>query len=98
MLVLQADIANQQGKTGSAIEFLKTAISLDPSSAEAAGVSGMLLLLQSRLEATSGEQEALRLQARQRLETAIELKPDLEPLYRPHLREIAAGSQDSEPR
>ncbi len=32
VLVLQADIANQQGKTGSAIEFLKTAINLDPAS------------------------------------------------------------------
>lgn len=32
VLVLQADIANQQGKTGSAIEFLKTAISLDSAS------------------------------------------------------------------
>jgi tetratricopeptide (TPR) repeat protein/DNA-binding beta-propeller fold protein YncE len=34
VLVLQADIANQQGKTGSAIEFLKTAISIDASSPE----------------------------------------------------------------
>jgi len=34
VLVLQADIANQQGKTGSAIEFLKTAISLNPASPE----------------------------------------------------------------
>ena len=34
VLVLQADIANQQGKTGSAIEFLKTAISIDTASAE----------------------------------------------------------------
>ncbi|MCP4389416.1 MAG: tetratricopeptide repeat protein, partial [Gammaproteobacteria bacterium] len=34
VLVLQADIANQQGKTGSAIEFLKTAISLDTASPE----------------------------------------------------------------
>ena len=34
VLTLQADIANQQGKTGSAIEFLKTAISLEPSSPE----------------------------------------------------------------
>ncbi len=32
VLVLQADIANQQGKTGSAIEYLKTAISLEPAS------------------------------------------------------------------
>ncbi len=32
VLVLQADIANQQGKTGSAIEFLKTAISIDSAS------------------------------------------------------------------
>jgi len=32
VLVLQADIANQQGKTGSAIEFLKTAISIDTAS------------------------------------------------------------------
>ena len=32
VLVLQADIANQQGKVGSAIEFLKTAISIDPTS------------------------------------------------------------------
>ena len=32
VLVLQADIANYQGKTGSAIEFLKTAINLDPAS------------------------------------------------------------------
>jgi tetratricopeptide (TPR) repeat protein len=34
VLVLQADLANQQGKTGSAIEFLKTAISLDATSAD----------------------------------------------------------------
>lgn len=34
VLTLQADIANQQGKTGSAIEFLKTAIDLEPASAE----------------------------------------------------------------
>jgi len=34
VLVLQADIANQQGKTGSAIEILKTAISLDAASAD----------------------------------------------------------------
>ena len=34
VLVLQADIANQQGKTGSAIEFLKTAISIDSASPE----------------------------------------------------------------
>jgi tetratricopeptide (TPR) repeat protein len=34
VLVLQADIDNQQGKTGSAIEFLKTAISIDTSSPE----------------------------------------------------------------
>jgi tetratricopeptide (TPR) repeat protein len=34
VLVLQADIANQQGKTGSAIEFLKTAISIDTASPE----------------------------------------------------------------
>ncbi|MEM7561834.1 MAG: tetratricopeptide repeat protein, partial [Pseudomonadota bacterium] len=34
VLVLQADIANQQGKTGSAIEFLKTAIDLDSASPE----------------------------------------------------------------
>ncbi len=34
VLTLQADIANQQGKTGSAIEFLKTAINLEPASAE----------------------------------------------------------------
>jgi len=34
VLILQADIANQQGKTGSAIEILKTAISLDAASAE----------------------------------------------------------------
>ncbi|MFT5218198.1 MAG: tetratricopeptide (TPR) repeat protein [Gammaproteobacteria bacterium] len=34
VLVLQADIANQQGKIGSAIEYLKTAISLDSSSPE----------------------------------------------------------------
>jgi tetratricopeptide (TPR) repeat protein len=34
VLVLQADIANQQGKTGSAIEILKTAISLNAASAE----------------------------------------------------------------
>jgi tetratricopeptide (TPR) repeat protein len=34
VLVLQANIANQQGKTGSAIEILKTAISLDAASAE----------------------------------------------------------------
>jgi tetratricopeptide (TPR) repeat protein len=32
VLVLQADIANQQGKIGSAIEFLKTAISIDSAS------------------------------------------------------------------
>ena len=32
VLVLQADIANQQGKTGSAIEYLKTALSIDTSS------------------------------------------------------------------
>ncbi|MDC1286320.1 tetratricopeptide repeat protein [Gammaproteobacteria bacterium] len=32
VLVLQANIANQQGKTGSAIEFLKTAISIDTAS------------------------------------------------------------------
>ena len=34
VLVLQADIVNQQGKTGSAIEILKTAISLNAGSAE----------------------------------------------------------------
>ena len=34
VLVLQADIANQQGKTGSAVEFLKTAISIDTASPE----------------------------------------------------------------
>lgn len=34
VLVLQADIANQQGKIGSAIEFLKTAISIDTASPE----------------------------------------------------------------
>ena len=34
VLVLQADITNQQGKTGSAIEFMKTAISIDPASPE----------------------------------------------------------------
>ncbi len=34
VLVLQADIDNQQGKTGSAIEFLKTAISIDSASPE----------------------------------------------------------------
>jgi tetratricopeptide (TPR) repeat protein len=34
VLVLEADIANQQGKTVSAIEILKTAISLDAASAE----------------------------------------------------------------
>ena len=34
VLVLQAVIANQQGKTGSAIEFLKTSISIDPASPE----------------------------------------------------------------
>ena len=34
VLVLQADIANQQGKTGSAIEFLKTALSIDSASPE----------------------------------------------------------------
>jgi len=34
VLVLQADIANQQGKTGSAIEYLKTAISIDTASPE----------------------------------------------------------------
>ncbi len=34
VLVLQGDIANQQGKTGSAIEYLKTAISLDSASPE----------------------------------------------------------------
>ncbi len=34
VLTLQADIANQQGKTGSAIEFLKTAINIDPVSAD----------------------------------------------------------------
>ena len=34
VLMLQADIANRQGKTGSAIEFLKTAIDLDPASPE----------------------------------------------------------------
>jgi tetratricopeptide (TPR) repeat protein len=34
VLVLQADIANQQGKTLSAIEILKTAINLDAASAE----------------------------------------------------------------
>ncbi len=34
VLTLQADIANQRGKTGSAIEFLKTAISIDSTSAE----------------------------------------------------------------
>lgn len=34
VLRLQADIANQQGKTGSAIEYLKTAINLQPASAE----------------------------------------------------------------
>ncbi|MDX8400380.1 MAG: tetratricopeptide repeat protein, partial [Gallionellaceae bacterium] len=34
VLTLQADIANQQGKTGSAIEFLKTAISIDSASPE----------------------------------------------------------------
>ena len=34
VLILQADIANQQGKTGSAIEILKTAISLDTTSAD----------------------------------------------------------------
>jgi tetratricopeptide (TPR) repeat protein/DNA-binding beta-propeller fold protein YncE len=32
VLVLQADIANYQGKTGSAVEFLKTAINLEPAS------------------------------------------------------------------
>ncbi|MDH3630508.1 MAG: tetratricopeptide repeat protein [Gammaproteobacteria bacterium] len=32
VLVLKADIADYQGKTGSAIEFLKTAIDLDPAS------------------------------------------------------------------
>ena len=32
VLVLQGDIANQQGKTGSAIEYLKTALSLDTAS------------------------------------------------------------------
>ena len=34
VLVLQADIANQQGKIGSAIEYLKTAISIDSASPE----------------------------------------------------------------
>ncbi|MCZ6796538.1 MAG: tetratricopeptide repeat protein [Gammaproteobacteria bacterium] len=34
VLTLQAEIANQQGKTGSAIEYLKTAISIDPASPE----------------------------------------------------------------
>lgn len=34
VLMLQADIANQQGKIVSAIEFLKTAIALDPASPE----------------------------------------------------------------
>ena len=34
VLVLEADIANLQGKTGSAIEFLKTAISIDTASAD----------------------------------------------------------------
>ena len=34
VLVLQADIANQQGKIGSAIEFLKSAISIDTASPE----------------------------------------------------------------
>ena len=34
VLTLQADIANQQGKTGSAIEYLKTAISIDSASPE----------------------------------------------------------------
>jgi tetratricopeptide (TPR) repeat protein/DNA-binding beta-propeller fold protein YncE len=34
VLTLQADIANQQGKTGSAIEYLKTAISIEPASPE----------------------------------------------------------------
>ena len=32
VLTLQADIANLQGKTGSAIEYLKTAISIEPAS------------------------------------------------------------------
>jgi len=32
VLTLQADIANQRGKVGSAIEFLKTAITIDPAS------------------------------------------------------------------
>lgn len=34
VLELQADIANQQGKTGSAIEYLKTAINIDSTSPE----------------------------------------------------------------
>lgn len=34
VLTLQANIANHQGKTGTAIEFLKTAIDLEPASAE----------------------------------------------------------------
>jgi tetratricopeptide (TPR) repeat protein/DNA-binding beta-propeller fold protein YncE len=34
VLTLQADIANQQGKLGDAIEFLKTAIALQPASAD----------------------------------------------------------------
>jgi tetratricopeptide (TPR) repeat protein/DNA-binding beta-propeller fold protein YncE len=34
VLTLQADIANLQGKTGSAIEYLKTAISIEPASPE----------------------------------------------------------------
>jgi tetratricopeptide (TPR) repeat protein/sugar lactone lactonase YvrE len=34
VLTLQADVANQQGKTGSAIEYLKTAISIKPASPE----------------------------------------------------------------
>ena len=31
---MEADIANQQGKVGSAIEYMKTALSLEPASAE----------------------------------------------------------------
>jgi len=64
VLVLQADIANQQGKTGSAIEILKTAISLDTASAD----------LQYRIGRVYQEANLFD-ESRQHLEKAAAIRP-----------------------
>ena len=65
VLVLQADIANQQGKTGSAIEILKTAISLDAASAE----------LQYRIGRVYQDANLFD-ESREHLEKAAAIRPD----------------------